>query len=170
MHFNKCCTERQVPRDVVLDDGEYYCILCGTYLGKTFVWNYKDLQNYKIHRPKAYDPKNHASHVLNCLEGIQKNKPGLAVLSKLKKGGTSKEALRENSGRSLKKHLAYIWCELNDVEKLKILPKHREILIDEICSTKKIKKQRMSFHKIIEQVVDKDPDMSYILKYLNQID
>ena len=170
MHFNHCCDEREVPRDVVLDDGEYYCICCGTCLGKTFVWNYNDLKNYKFHRSKPYHPKNHASHVLNCLEGLQQNKPSPVVLDKLKKGGTSKEDLRKNTGRSLKKHLTYIWCELNDIEKLRILPKHREMLIDEICSAKKIKKQRMSYHKIIEQAIDKDPDMSYILEYLNQID
>ena len=85
MHFNPCCNERQFPRDIVLDDGEYYCILCGTYLGRTFVWNYKDMQNYKFRKPKPYDPKNHASHVLNCLESLQANKPGLDVLDKLKK-------------------------------------------------------------------------------------
>ena len=95
MHFNFCCEERQVPRDVVLDDGEYYCILCGTCLGRIYVWNYRDYQNYKLRRSKPYDPRNHASHVLNCLQCLEANKPGPAVLSKLKKGGTSKEDLKK---------------------------------------------------------------------------
>ena len=167
MHFNFCCEDRQVPRDVVLDDGEYYCTCCGTCLGKIFVWNYNDLKNYKFNRSKPYDPKNHASHVLNCLQCLQANKPGPEVLAKLKKGGISKESLRKSAWRNVRKHLTYVWCELNGIEHLRIVPKHREILINEICNTPKIKKQRTSYHKIIIQIIEVHPEMSYILKYLN---
>ena len=168
MHFNFCCNERQVPRDVVLDDGEYYCILCGTCLGPAFVWNYSDMQHYKFKRSsKPYDARNHASHVLNCLQCLELNKPGLDVLVELREGGISKENLHRNAWRSVRKHLTYIWCELNGVKYLKILPEHRDILIDKISKTPKIRKQRKSYHKIIAEIIQNHPEMSYILNYLN---
>ena len=98
MHFNFCCKNRQVPRDVVLDDGEYYCTLCGTYLARDFVWNFSDMQHYKFKKSsKPYDEKNHASHVLNCLQCLELNKPGPEGLAKLKLGGISKENLHRNA-------------------------------------------------------------------------
>ena len=168
MYFSYCCNERQVPRDVVLDDGEYFCILCGTCLGKTYVWDYRDMKNYIFKKAsKPYDPRNHARHVLNCLQCLQGNKPSLDVLDKLKKGGISKENLYNNCWRSAKKHLTYIWCELNNIEHLRISPKHREILVDEISRAPKIKKQRKSYHKIIFDSIQKYPEMNYIIRYLN---
>ena len=53
------------------------------------------------------------------------------------------------------------------MEYLRILPEHRELLVDRICETPKIKRQRKSYHKIIEGVIEGCPKMQYVLKYLN---
>ena len=129
-----------------MDDGEYFCTLCGTCLGCTFIWDYRDYHNYRIRKSKPYDPKNHAKHVLNCLQCLESGKPSRAAINKLKKGGTSKEDLSKNAWRGIRKHLTYVWCELNGVEHLRILPEHRELLVNEICKTSKINRKRQPYH------------------------
>ena len=167
MHFNTCCNEREFPRDIVLEHGEYFCTLCGTCLGCTFVWDYKDYQNYKIKKSRPYDAKNHARHVLNCVQCLESGKPSLSVINKLKKGGTSKEDLNKNAWRKVRKHLTYVWCELNQVDHLRILPEHIDLLVSNICETPRINQKRKSYHKIIKEVIHDHPEMKYILRYLN---
>ena len=172
MQLRPCCEERRMPIDIALEDGEYYCKRCGLYLGRTFMWNYRDFQNYNFRRSltKPYNPRNHASHVLNCLECKQTGKPSFNVLNKLKKGGTSKEDLYCNVGCSMRKHLTYIWCELNNVPYLNIDPEHRMFLLREISKTPKSGLSRKSYHKIIYDIIQENPHLDYISRYLTLFD
>ena len=169
MQLRPCCQERRIPRDIALEDGEYYCKRCGLYLGRTFIWNYRDMQNYHFRKAmsKPYDARNHASHVLNCLECKQSNKPRSDVLAKLKLGGTSKRDLYCNVGRSLRKHLTYIWCELNCVPHLRIEPDHRLFLLREISRAPKSGRLRKPYQRIISDIVKENPELGYISRYLN---
>ena len=85
MYFQKCCNERVIPRDLTIDEGEYICTRCGIYLGKTFVFDYKDLESYNIRKYKPHNPEKHVSHVLNHLECKEGNRPSAEDISKFQK-------------------------------------------------------------------------------------
>ena len=168
MQLRPCCGKRRMPQDIALEDGEYYCRRCGLYLGRTFIWNYRDLQSHYFRRAlsKPYNPRNHASHVLNCLECKQSNKPSFETLAKLKVGGTSKEDLYKNVKRSQRKHLTYIWCKLNNIPDLQIEQEDRNFLLREISRDNGTGKMRKSYHEIIFDLIEKNPNLQYIHRYL----
>ena len=146
MHFNRCCEKRNSPCDIALDDGEYYCRLCGSYLGKTFVFDYKDFSHYRMSRRKPYDPKNHANLVLNCLECVEQNRPTYSFIDKLKEQGIhTKEDIGNALWKKSRKHSTYVWWEINGIEHLRIKPEHRSFLVNKICETLLVKKQLRSY-------------------------
>ena len=175
MFFQKCCEHRVIPGDIALDDGEYFCRRCGMYLGKTFQSDYRDMQNSIVRKYKGYNPRNHASHVLNRLECIEKNKPSdkqiLQIKNKIDQGSgqyskTEIDAVIKTP--LLKKHIVYIWCKLNDVPFLIITSRDRDLLITKIVENKHSgKKIRKKYHELIREVILENSGLAYISPYLN---
>ena len=174
-YLQSCCEERTFPVDIAFADGEYFCRKCGTYLGRSFQLNYRDFSNYIGRKYKGYNPRNHASHVLNCLECIEKNKPTDEVISEIRnkigrESGpyTKKEINGVVNSPSLMKHIVYIWCKLNDFPFLNIVPKDRHFIINKIVENKHSgKKIRKKYHKLIEDTILENRELHYISPYLN---
>ena len=116
MYFRECCQNRRVPLDIALDEGEYFCKLCGTCIGKSFCLNYKDYSGYVFQKPQPYKFKNHVSHILNRLECKEANKPSIDEIKKLKLESYSKEYLCNNLSGKMRKHITYIWCVMNNIK------------------------------------------------------
>ena len=174
MFFQKCCDDRVHPGDIALDDGEYFCKRCGQYLGRTFQSDYRDIQNSIVRKYNGYNPMNHASHVLNRLECIEKNKPTSEQILEIKNKidqGSGQYSKAEINGviktPLLRKHIVYIWCKLNDVPFLKIASRDRDFLITKIVENKHSgKKIRKKYHELIREVILKNPELGYISPYL----
>ena len=175
MYFRKCCDDRLYPGDIALLDGEYICKKCGQYLGVAFQIDYKDTKNFIVRKYKGYNPRNHASHVLNRLECIEKNKPPdvviLHIKNKIDEESRQYTKIKINAvikTPSLRKHIVYIWCKLNNVPFLNITPRDRDFIITKIVGSKYSgKKIRKSYHKLIEEVILENPELKYIRPYLN---
>ena len=174
MFFQKCCDDQVILGDIALDDGEYFCRRCVMYLGKTFQSDYRDMQNSIARKYKGYNPRNHASHVLNRLECIEKNKPAdgqiLQIKNKIDQGsGQYSKAEIDAVIKTplLKKHIVYIWCKLNDVPFLNIASRDRDLLINKIVENKNPgKKIRKRYHELIREVILENPELEYISPYL----
>jgi len=175
MFFQKCCDDRIIPADIALDDGEYFCRRCGHYLGRTFQSDYRDMQNSIVRKYKGYNPKNHASHVLNRLECIEKNKPTseqiLEIKNKIDQGSgqySKTEIDAVIKAPLLKKHIVYIWCKLNNVPFLNIASRDRDFIINKIVENKHSgKKIRKRYHRLIREVILENHELDYISPYLN---
>ena len=174
-YLQSCCKERTFPVDIAFTDGEYFCRKCGTYLGRSFQLDYRDIGNSIVKKYKGYNPRNHASHVLNRLECIEKNKPSEEVILQIK------NKIDQESGQytkaqinsviktpSLRKHIVYIWCNLNDVPFLQIMPKDRHIIITRIEENSHAgRKIRKNYHKLIEEIIREISELEYLSPYLN---
>ena len=174
-YFQNCCEERTFPIDIAFTDGEYFCKKCGMYLGRTFQVDYRDMANFIVRKYKGYNPRNHASHVLNRLECVEKNKPTDEVISQIKNkmdpGSGQYTKTKINSvikAPSLKKHIVYIWCKLNDVPFLNIARRDRDFIINKIVENKPSgKKIRKKYHELIEEIILENRELEYISPYLN---
>ena len=144
-------------------------------MGRTFQSDYRDMQNSIVRKYKGYNPKNHASHVLNRLECTEKNKPTkkqiLEIKDKIDQGSGQYSKTEINAmirTPLLRKHIVYIWCKLNDVPFLNIASRDRDLLINKIVENKhSSKKIRKRYHELIREVILKNPELGYISPYLN---
>ena len=165
MYFHPCCKERVVPRDIELYEGEYCCVLCGTVLGKSFCWSDRRWGTYIV-KKDWYDPRNHANKVLNYLEGTQADAPWHLVKTISDEGIRSKVKLYKTLKGPMKKHLSFLWSEINNIPQLRLRGDDRRFLIHKICESKRVRSNRQDFHKIIREIIQSHPDLSYILPYL----
>ena len=174
-YLQSCCKERTFPADIAFTDGEYFCRKCGTYLGRSFQLDYRDICNSIVRKYKGYNSRYHASHVLNRLECIEKNKPSKEVILQIKtkinqeSGQYTKSQINNLfKSPSLRKHIVYIWCKLNNIPFLQITPKDRCFIINKLEGNKHVgKKIRKNYHKLIKAMIRENLELEYIFPYLN---
>ena len=82
------------------------------------------------------------------------------------KGILSKVNLNKVLKGPMKKHLTYLWCELNGVTPLRLRGDHRRFLVHRICKEPIINSNRKNYHDIIRKIISENPELEYIKPYL----
>ena len=169
--FRECCENREFEDIVRLDTGEYICKACGRFIGTDSIIGYNDYSKYVFKKYQGYKRKNHISHLINRIQGVEKNKPCDSLIREIKerigeKSMYSKKDVYDVVDNAvLRKHVVYILCKLNNINLLYIHPYDKQLIIDRVLE-KCDSKRKKNYRKIIEDVVRDNEHLSYIEPYI----